>query len=76
MLDGLHEEMVSAQKAVEGDIEEGQGQGGGRGGSEESREQTKEEEGEWEQVGPKNRSTITRQVGVASLGCGRWVWPA
>lgn len=54
ILSGLHEEMVAAQTAVRyqgrkrGEMKEG-GEGGG--------------EGDWEQVGPKNKSTITRQVG-------------
>ena len=73
MLSGLHEEMVSAQRAA------GQGLGGGakeenqgrkeRGeleGKEEAGESVREEEGEWEEVGPKNKSTITRQVSGAA----------
>ena len=75
MLSGLHEEMVSAQRAA------GQGLGGGGGAKEESQarkergglegkeeagESVREEEGEWEEVGPKNKSTITRQVSGAA----------
>ena len=62
VLSGLHDEMVAAQTAV------GQG-AGGEGEREREREVGVEgggegrEEGEWEQVGPKNKSTITRQVG-------------
>ena len=61
MLGGLHEEMVAAQNAVgrERGGEEGEGEGElGEGG----------EDGEWEQVGPKNKSTVTRQV--RSIGHG------
>ena len=72
VLGGLHEEMVAAQRAVgqgaggagerrdeEEKEEEGDGKMEGRGG-EGSGEVG--EDGEWEQVGPKNKSTITRQV--------------
>ena len=54
VLGGLHEEMVAARNAVGQCVSEGgeKGEGGGGGG----------EDGEWEQVGPKNKSTITRQV--------------
>lgn len=61
VLGGLHEEMVAAQTAVgqgggreRGEEGEGEGEGSEGGGE--------GEEGEWEQVGPKNKSTITRQV--------------
>ena len=53
------------EKEKKGSSSEG-GDGGEDGGGEEEEE---EEEEEWEQVGPKNKSTITRQVCVCTCTC-------
>lgn len=69
VLGGLHEEMVAAQTAMgqegvrgegEREAEEKEVEAGTEGTEEEGG--GAREEGEWEQVGPKNKSTITRQV--------------
>ena len=73
-MDQLHEEMIAAKKALsEEKEEEASDAGEGRGSKEvEPENGSTTEEGEadgeskgdeeWEQVGPKNKSTITRQV--------------
>lgn len=60
MLNGLHEEMVAALNLLRDPSDSAE--------EEEKQEQLandleeEEENGSWEQVGPKNRSTITRSV--------------
>lgn len=58
VLGGLHEEMVAAHTAVGW----GRGRDRERGTKEDGEVEERGEEGEWEQVGPKNKSTVTRQV--------------
>ena len=73
-MDQLHEEMIAAKKALSEEKEEetsdaGEGRGSKEAGPENGSTTDEGETGgeskgdeEWEQVGPKNKSTITRQV--------------
>ena len=62
MLSKLHEEMVAALQAVSSKESEEKTKEQPEGGEEEKEEDKGSDEEEWQEVGPRNKSTITRRV--------------